>query len=230
MLPDTADSRLLAELTSYADDLSEASHAIDLALEAGSQSPLWQPMTSYAVIAYMRAFANSKVRSGLLAHIEVPDDLQGTHDMIRGYRNTTIAHSQSELSMSLPLVALTREGTVRQVVPITIRHDLPPSAARRIADAVDRMGALVSDLIRPIADGLTAQYRDATAATIAGWPTPELDHERADRFTADSKRTHSPRFVAYWDVDIAPVNTIPPDIASADDDTDRDVKRMRAVR
>lgn len=105
MLPDTPDSRLLAELSSYSDDLSEASDTIDQALEAGHDSPLWQPLTSYAVVAYMRAFAHSNVRSGLLAHVPIPDDLLETHHMVRGYRNTTIAQSQSELSMSLPLFA-----------------------------------------------------------------------------------------------------------------------------
>ncbi len=58
MLPETPDSRLLAELSSYSDDLSEASDAIEQALEAGHESPLWQPLTSYAVVAYMRAFAH----------------------------------------------------------------------------------------------------------------------------------------------------------------------------
>lgn len=36
MLPDTPDSRLLAELSSYSDDLSEASDAIEQALEQGT--------------------------------------------------------------------------------------------------------------------------------------------------------------------------------------------------
>lgn len=202
MLPDTADSRLLAELSSYSEDLSEASDAIEQAFEAGHDSPLWQPLTSYAVVAYMRAFAHSNVRAGLLAHVQLPDDLVDTHDMIRGYRNTTIAHSQSELSMSLPLATLTPEGTVRHVVPITIRHNLPKSTARRIADAVDRMSALLSKLIQPLAERLTDQYRDAKPDTIAGWPVPELDHERAERFTANSRRRRQPRFVAYWDDDL----------------------------
>ncbi|CAN5408455.1 hypothetical protein BH10ACT5_BH10ACT5_14190 [soil metagenome] len=206
MLPDTPDSRLLAELSSYSDDLSEASDAIEQALEAGHESPLWQPLTSYAVLAYMRAFAHSNVRSGLLAHVPVPDDLVETHDMIRGYRNSTIAHSQSELSMSLPLATLTPEGTVRQVLPITIRHNLQRTTARRIADAVDRMSALVADLIQPVAERLTAEYRHASVATIAGWPVPDLDHERADHFTAQSRRRRRPRFVAYWDVDVEPVD------------------------
>ena len=113
------------------------------------------------MVAYMRAFAHSNVRSGLPAHVPVPDDLVETHDMIRGYRNTTIAHSQSELSMSLPLATLTPEGTVRQVLPITIRHNLPQTTARRIADVIDRMSALVAELIEPLAERLTAEYLHA---------------------------------------------------------------------
>lgn len=206
MLPDTPDSRLLAELSSYSDDLSEAGDAIDQALEAGHESPLWQPLTSYAVIAYMRAFAHSNVRSGLLAHVPIPDDLVDTHDMIRSYRNTTIAHSQSELSMSLPLATLTPEGAVRQVIPITIRHNLPQTTARRIAEAVDRMSALVSEMIRPLAERMTAEYQDASPDAVAGWPVPDLDHEGADRFTAQSRRRRQPRFVAYWDVDVITVD------------------------
>ena len=108
--------------------------------------------------------------------------------------------------MSLPLASLTPEGTVRQVVPITIRHNLPRTAPRRIAETVDRMSALVAELIKPLAERLTAEYRHASPATIAGWPVPDFDHERADRFTAQSRRRRQPRFVAYWDVDVEPVD------------------------
>lgn len=202
MLPDTPDSRLLVELSSYHDDLSEALDAIKQALESGRDSPLWQPLTSYGVVAYMRASTHSNVRSGLLEHIPVPDDLVETHEMIRGYRNTTIAHSESELSMSLPLAALTPEGTVGTVAPITIRHTLPQSTARRIAEAVDRMLALVAEKIALLAERLTAEYQDTSPAEVARWPVPELDHERAELFTAQSKRRPQPRFVAYWDIDI----------------------------
>ncbi|MDZ8172420.1 hypothetical protein [Microbacterium xanthum] len=205
MLPDTPDSRLLAELSSYSGDLSKASDAIDQALEAGHDSPLWQPLTSYAVIAYMRAFAHSNVRSGLLAHVPIPDDLVDTHDMIRGYRNTTIAHSQSELSMSLPLATLTPEGSVNKVIPITIRHNLPQTTARRVAEAIDRMSDLVSEMIQPLAERMTVAYKDASPDAVAGWPVPDLDHEHADRFTAQSRRRRQPRFVAYWDVDVVTV-------------------------
>ena len=80
----------------------------------------------------MRAFAHSNVRNGLLAHVEVPADLLDSHEMIRSYRNTTVAHSQSQLSLSLPLALLSPDGRVNNVVPITVRHNLP--ADDRVTD------------------------------------------------------------------------------------------------
>lgn len=156
----------------------------------------------------MRAFAQSKVRPGLLAHVPVPDDLVEIHEMIRGYRNTTLAHSQSELSMSLPLATLSPQGTVLQVLPITLRHNLPRSTAHRMAEAVDRMCALVAERIVPLAERLTAQYRDASPAAVAAWPVPKLPHERADQFAAQSRRGRDPRFVAYWDVNVASADDV----------------------
>lgn len=110
--------------------------------------------------------------------------------------------------MPLPLALLTPEGTVRQVLPITIRHNLPQTTARRIGDAVDRMSALVAEKIEPLAERLTAEYRHASPGTVAGWSVPDLDHKRAERFTAQSTRRRQPRFVAYWDVDVVPGESI----------------------
>jgi hypothetical protein len=69
------------------------------------------------------------------------------------------------------------------------------------------MSAVVFQMIKPLAERLTAEYRDASPATVAGWPVPNLDHERADRFTAQSRRPRQPRFVAYWDVDVEHADT-----------------------
>ncbi|MGO4435096.1 hypothetical protein AB4Y88_17945, partial [Paenarthrobacter sp. RAF9] len=86
------------DLTSHANDLSEASHALACALGAGEESELWMPLTSHAVTAYIRPFIFSNVRSRLdeMPGIPaVPAAHQAVHDIIRKYRNTTIAHSQS---------------------------------------------------------------------------------------------------------------------------------------
>lgn len=91
--------------------------------------------------------------------------------------------------MSVPLATLTPEGTVSQVIPITIRNNLPQTASRRVAEAVDRMSVPVSEMIEPLAERMASEYGDASPDAVAGWPVPdELDHEHADRFTAQSKR------------------------------------------
>ena len=208
MLPDTPETRLLTELSSYADDLSEAAAAMDLALEAGGESPLWPPLTGYAVVAYMRAFVHSNVRSGLLTHLEIPDDLAETHSMIRTYRNTTVAHSQSQLSLSLPLAALTAEGRVKTVVPITVRHNLPPSTASRISQAIERISALVDDLTRPLTEQLSDKYSSASPEMIATWPVPEVSQKDAEDFSAQSKRGRTPHFAVYWDVDLDGIEVV----------------------
>lgn len=199
MIPDSPEARLLAELSSYADDLSDAGNAMDLAIDAGNQSPLWSPLTNYAVVAYMRAFGPSNVRSGLLHHISVPEEIAAAHRMIHVYRNTTVAHSQSELSMSLPVALLSSAQRVEKVMPITVRHDLPPSVATRIAEAIDMVSSLVEDLIKPLAERLADEHAQASPATIASWPVPDLNHDDAGQFTGDSRRRHAPRFTFYWD-------------------------------
>ena len=65
VLPDTADTRLLVDLTTHANDLSEASHTLACALSAGEESELWMPLTSHAVTAYIRPFIFSNVRRRL---------------------------------------------------------------------------------------------------------------------------------------------------------------------
>lgn len=199
MIPDSPDARLLVELSSYADDLSDAGNAMDLAIDAGSQSPLWSPLTSYAVVAYMRAFGPSNVRSGLLHHISIPEAIADTHRMIHVYRNTTVAHSQSQLSMSLPIALLSDDQRVEKVMPFAVRHDLPPSVATRIAQAIDVVSALVETLIKPLVDRLADEHAQTSPATIASWPIPDFNHGDAGQFTGDSRRRHSPRFTFYWD-------------------------------
>ncbi len=47
------DTRLLVELTSHADDLSEAAHSLSKALDSGEGSDVREPLTSHAVTTYM---------------------------------------------------------------------------------------------------------------------------------------------------------------------------------
>lgn len=122
VLPDMDDTRLLVDLTSHASDLSEASHALAQALEAGEESPLWVPLTSHAVTAYIRPFILSKVRERLdeMAGIPaMPAALKPVHDLVRKYRNTTVAHSQSDLAVPVPVPVLYATGQVVNVIGVS---------------------------------------------------------------------------------------------------------------
>lgn len=102
------------DLTSHAGDLSEAEHTLTHAFTVGESSPLWVPLTSHAVTAYIRPIILSKVRARLdkMPGIQaLPLSLQSVHDLVRKYRNTTIAHSQSDLTMPLGRVPRAHQST-----------------------------------------------------------------------------------------------------------------------
>lgn len=136
-LPDSADSRLLVDLTSHASDLSEASHALRLALEAGEGEPAWFPLTMHAVTANIRPFIHSNVRPRLdqmPGFPGIPDGLQSIHDTIRKYRkyrNTTVAHCQSDLTMPVAVALLDGEGRVDKVQGSTFPHPMPGDGPRQ---------------------------------------------------------------------------------------------------
>lgn len=62
VLPDSPDTRLLVDLTSHVNDLSEAAHSLGRALDSGEGSEIWEPLASHAVTAYIRPFLHSNVR------------------------------------------------------------------------------------------------------------------------------------------------------------------------
>src|SRR4051812_5623177 len=104
MLEDSADARLFVELSSYAADIVEAREALRLAARVSEEDSGLVDAAAYlincAVVAYCRTIQDSNVRGRLTEHVEIPGDLADTHELIRGYRNTTVAHSQSEFSIT----------------------------------------------------------------------------------------------------------------------------------
>lgn len=143
VLPDSPDARLLVELTSHASDLSEASHTLHLALEAGAGSDLWAPLTMHAVTAYIRPFIHSNVRSRLDQMPQfpgIPIPLLPVHETIRRYRNTTVAHSQSDLTMSVAVALLDEVGRLTGVQGWTLTHPMPQALAMRFAELRRRRG------------------------------------------------------------------------------------------
>ncbi|WP_411700757.1 hypothetical protein [Conyzicola sp.] len=176
LVPDSADARLLVDLTSHATDLSEASHALGLALDARNDSELWLPLTMHAVTAYSRPFAESTVRHRLDTMKQfsgIPAALQPVHDMVRKYRNTTVAHSQSDLVLAVALALLDDRGAVRDVVGVTFTHPMPLVVAEQFAKLVDAVEGLVEEATRPVRERLKKQLGAVPADVVAGWRVPE---------------------------------------------------------
>jgi hypothetical protein len=156
-IPDSADTRLLVELTSHTNDLSEASHTLALALDAGGNSELWLPLTMHAATAYSRPSAESKVRHRLDQMKQfsgIPAAMQPVHDMVRKYRNTTVAHSQSDLMLPIALALLDDRGAVRDVIGVTFTHPMPLAVAEQFAELVDAVERLVEEATRPVTERL----------------------------------------------------------------------------
>lgn len=200
-LPDTADTRLLVELTSHANDLSEAAHALGCALASGEGSELWMPLTSHAVTAYIRPFIDSNVRPRLdkMSVVPaIPDNFQAVHDVIRNYRNTTVAHSQSALVMPLPVAVLDNRGKGVDVVGVSLTHQMPLALAERFSDLIRTVGDIVEEATQPLLDRLRTWLTAQDAAAIGSWQLPVINEALDADFTSAHRRKRTPQFTMYW--------------------------------
>ncbi|WP_028278374.1 hypothetical protein [Arthrobacter sp. H5] len=204
VLPDSPDTRLLVSLTSHANDLSEAAHSLGRALDSGEGSEVWEPLTSHAVTSYIRPFIHSNVRVRLDQMPEfpgIPLELLATHDMIRRYRNTTVAHSQSDLVMPLPVALLGEADRVVRVWGMSVVHPMPAAVAVRFADLLMTMETIVDDATQPVIERLRTWVQTQPAATVRRWPGPEVTHSTDDDFNSSRRRSRIPRFTAYLHVE-----------------------------
>lgn len=204
VLPDSSDTRLLVELMSHANDLSEAAHSLGRALDTGEGSDVWEPLTSHAVTAYIRPFIHSNVRVRLDQMPEFPGmplDVLATHTMIRKYRNTTVAHSQSDLVMPLPVARLNETGQVVHVWGMSVIHPMPAAIAIRFADLITTMETIVDDAMRPVTERLLAWAQVQPPATIGQWQGPEVTLSTDDDFNGARRRPRIPRFTGYLHVE-----------------------------
>lgn len=201
VLPDAPETRLLVALTSHASDQSEAANTLRNAFEAGEGSELWLPLTSHAVTAYIRPFIDSKVRTRLDEMPEIPalpPTLTRVHEVIRKYRNTTVAHSQSELTLPLPVAFLDAEGRGVKVSGMSIIHPMPLAIAKRFSGQVSVMEDIVDQATQPVIESLRVWLQSQAPETIKGWDHPEFIHATDPDFSAATRRTPAPRFTAYW--------------------------------
>ncbi|MDQ0770633.1 hypothetical protein QF031_003382 [Pseudarthrobacter defluvii] len=207
VLPDMDDTKLLVDLTSYASDLSEASHTLAQALEAGEESPLRGPLTSHAVTAYIRPFILSKVRERLdeMPGIPaVPVALVPVHNLVRKYRNTTVAHSQSDLTMPVPVAVLDTEGQVVNVIGVSLVQPMPRVIAEQLHSLISVMEDIVEKATEPVRERLRAWSKQQSPEDVSRWQLPELVHAVDTDFTAGRKRSRSPRYTSYWHTEDPP--------------------------
>jgi len=203
VLPTRPETRLLVTLTSHASDLSEAAHTLRSAFEAGESSELWLPLTSHAVTAYIRPFIHSNVRARLDEMPEIPalpPSLAGVHEKIRKYRNTTVAHSQSELILPIPVAFLDAEGRGVKVSGISIIHPMPLAIAESFSDLISVMEDIVDQATQPVLESLRVWLQGQAPETIKDWDHPDFIHATDSDFSAANRRKPAPRFTAYWHV------------------------------
>lgn len=210
VLPDSPDTRLLVDLTSHANDLSEAAHSLGIALDCGEGSELWEPLTSHAVTAYIRPFILSNVRNRLDEMPEflgIPPELTATHELIRKYRNSKVAHSQSDLVMPFPVAFLGSTGEVRRVLGTTITQQMPLVIAERFSHLLSTIKTIVDELRQQVTDRLLAWAQAQSPETVRSWEGPEISASFDTDLTAARKRKRRPHFTAYWHV--SPVDDAP---------------------
>ena len=162
------------------------------------------PLTMHAVTAYVRPFIHSNVRRRLdemAGFPGVPTRWTSVHAAVRTYRNTTVAHSQSNLASPLPVALLNDDGTVQRVMGMMASHPMPRVLAAQLRDLIDEVAMLVEAMTQPVVERLEATLACTDAATIADWPTPQVRHHLDEDFTAAHRRTQQPQVTLYWQVE-----------------------------
>jgi len=205
MLPDTPDSRLFVELSSYAADLVEARHAVDLAIRGLAQdSPLaeaTQPLIGQAAIAYCRTVLPSNVRGRLTNHIEIPSHLAEVHEQVRIYRNATVAHSQSELAVTYAVGVVEAETlNVRDVMATTVIVPLPEHLIHEFHGLIDSVEHLLDQAIEPVRNRLKRMLAEMTHSEIVTLADPQISEKWTREFDPNTKRAPYPAgHTLYWD-------------------------------
>lgn len=164
------------------------------AFQAGEESPLWVPLTSHAVTAYIRPFILSTVRPRLdeMPGIPaLPRALQPVHDLVRKYRNTTVAHSQSDLNLPVPVAILDATGQVLDIVGVSVIQPMPRVIAEQFHNLISTMEGIVDEATEPVRERLRAWAKQQGPENIGSWECPQLIHAADAEFTAARRRTRS---------------------------------------
>jgi hypothetical protein len=127
--------------------------------------------------------------------------LESVHATVRTYRNTTVAHSQSDLASPLPVALLKDDGTVQRVIGIAAAHPMPRALGMQLCNLIEEVATIVEAMTQPVVARLKATHAGTDAATIADWPKPQVRHHLDEDFTASNRRTQHPQVGLYWHVE-----------------------------
>ena len=197
LVPDSADARLFVELSGYANaDLTEALHALQAAIkieDAGDPDMLARHLVEFAVVAYCRAFFPSNVRGRLSDHVSVPVEFAQLHEEVCAFRNTTVAHSQSELSTTWPVFLIDQSGApyVRDVMAANVSQTLPITRVERLITLIEVMIDRVDEVLDPVRERLLATGRTLLAPELSSI-SPAIEHQLDDHFNARTRRKPYP--------------------------------------
>ena len=200
---DSPDARLFIELSSHAADLTEASEALDWALHPAQDGPLANVkpyLIGFAVVAYCRCFLHSNVRTPLGDHIDIPPGMIDTHESIKAFRNQTIAHSQSELTVTYPVGVLdAKTMELQHVSALTVASTLPDTIAKDFARLISAVLDLLEEVLDPVRGRLEQLLRTADREALVAVAPRAID-KMADDFQPRSKRARYPTgHTFYWD-------------------------------
>lgn len=201
---DSPDARLFIELSSHAADLTQASDALDWALHPAQDDRLASVkpyLIGFAVVSYCRCFLHSNVRTPLGDHIDVPPGMIDTHESMMAFRNQTIAHSQSELTVTYPVGVLDAETMELQYVSaVTVAGTLPDTIAKDFARLISAVLDLLEEVLDPVRGSLEQNLRAADREALVTVAPRAID-KMADEFQPRSKRARYPtEHTFYWDV------------------------------
>lgn len=104
---------------------------------------------------------HSNVRGRLTDHINVPAELKQIHEQVRTFRNATIAHSQSELSVTYPVGVLDAATLdVKDVAAaVTVVSSPPRLVVQRFRTLVVAMEELLDVATAPVRARLEIDLR-----------------------------------------------------------------------
>jgi hypothetical protein len=157
-------------------------------------------LIGFAVVSYCRCFLPSNVRTPLSDHIDMPPGMIGTHEAIKAFRNQTIAHSQSELTVTYPVGVLDAKTLeLRFVSALTVASTLPISVAKDFARLISAVLDLLDEVLGPVRERLEEVLR-ATGPDALTAAAPRAIDKMADEFRPRSKRARYPTaHTFYWD-------------------------------